>query len=64
MPVEFISAVHTDSGASGPAAASRTGLDIACMFLAPVIVFVRLKSHGNGSPIILGDPTNALRDLK
>lgn len=28
MPVEFISAVHTDSGASGPAAASRTGLDV------------------------------------
>ncbi|MDQ0758328.1 hypothetical protein QF027_000963 [Streptomyces canus] len=27
MPVEFISAVHTDSGASGPAAASRTGFD-------------------------------------
>ncbi|MCX4911048.1 LLM class flavin-dependent oxidoreductase [Streptomyces sp. NBC_00878] len=28
MPVEFISAVHTDAGASGPAAASRTGLDV------------------------------------
>ncbi len=27
MPVEFISAVHTDSEASGPAAASRTGFD-------------------------------------
>src|SRR3954469_24468636 len=27
MPVEFISAVHTDSGASGPAASSRTGFD-------------------------------------
>ncbi|MFD4872848.1 LLM class flavin-dependent oxidoreductase [Streptomyces sp. NPDC058420] len=28
MPVEFISAVHTDAGASGPAAASRTGFDV------------------------------------
>ena len=27
MPVEFISAVHTDSGANGPAAARRTGFD-------------------------------------
>ncbi len=28
MPVEFISAVHTDAGASGPAAASRTRFDV------------------------------------
>src|SRR6476619_6514786 len=28
MPVEFIRAVHTDAGALGPAASSRTGLDV------------------------------------
>ncbi|MCX5555498.1 LLM class flavin-dependent oxidoreductase [Streptomyces sp. NBC_00038] len=27
MPVEFISAVHTDAGANGPAASARTGFD-------------------------------------